>query len=100
MRVLLLLILILLIQGSVNAGWFIIEESTDKFGQIVKDEAYTSLYRNSDTTISDFQLFEAQLDKATYKTGDIAKLTIGSAAKNITVTVEVEKDKEISVISV
>jgi uncharacterized protein YfaS (alpha-2-macroglobulin family) len=79
-----------------NSGkYIIVTESTDKFGQIVKDEAYTSLYRNSDTTISDYQLFEAQLDKATYRAGDIAKLTIGSAAKDITVTVEIEKNKNI-----
>jgi uncharacterized protein YfaS (alpha-2-macroglobulin family) len=80
-----------------SGKYIIVLESQDKFGQAVKDEAYTSLYSNSDKTIADHQLLEAQLDKATYKAGDIAKLTIGSAAKNITVTVEIEKENKIVV---
>ncbi|WP_296384608.1 alpha-2-macroglobulin family protein [Winogradskyella sp.] len=78
-----------------SGKYIIVLESKDKFEQAVKDEAYTSLYSSSDKTIADNQLFEAQLDKATYKAGDVAKLTIGSAVKDITVTVEVEKDNKI-----
>ena len=80
-----------------SGKYIIVLESKDKFGQVVKDEAYTSLFSNSDKTLADNLLFEGQLDKATYKAGDIAKLTIGSAAKNMTVTVEVEKDNKILV---
>ena len=78
-----------------SGKYIIVLESEDKFGQTIKDEAYTTLFSDDDITIADTQLFEAQLDKATYTQGSIAKLTIGSAAKNITVTVEIEKDSKI-----
>ncbi len=78
-----------------SGQYIIIAESQDKFGQHVKAEAYTSLFSNDDKTVADNQLFEASLDTDSYKAGDIAKLTLGSAAKDITVTVEVEKDNDI-----
>ena len=81
-----------------NSGqYIIIAESKDKFGEDVKAEAYTKLFSDNDKTVADNQLFEASLDKDSYKVGDVAKLTIGSAAKDITVTVEVEKDNNIIV---
>jgi uncharacterized protein YfaS (alpha-2-macroglobulin family) len=80
-----------------SGKYIVVAESKDKFGQDVKDEVYTSLFSRSDKTVADHQLFEATLDKDSYKAGDIAKLTIGSAAKDITVTVEVEKDRKIIV---
>ncbi|MDP5081693.1 MAG: alpha-2-macroglobulin, partial [Winogradskyella sp.] len=79
-----------------DSGKYLITlESKDKFGQAIKNEVFTSLYSNEDNTVADQQLFEAQLDKASYQSGDVAKLTIGSAAKDITVTVELEKDDNI-----
>ncbi|WP_299364697.1 MG2 domain-containing protein [Winogradskyella sp.] len=78
-----------------SGKYIIIAESKDTFGQEVKDEAYTSLFSNSDKTIADNQLFEASLDKDSYGAGDMAKLTVGSAARDITVTVEIEKDGRI-----
>lgn len=78
-----------------SGKYIIFVESQDKFGQKVKDEKFTSLFSDKDKTVADHQLFEASLDKTSYKTGDIAKLTLGSAAKNITVTVEIEKDHKI-----
>lgn len=81
-----------------NSGqYIIIAESKDKFGEDVKAESYTNLFSDKDKTVADNQLFEASLDKDNYKAGDVAKLTIGSAAKDITVTVEVEKDNNIIV---
>ncbi|WP_243471057.1 alpha-2-macroglobulin family protein [Winogradskyella sp. MH6] len=81
-----------------NSGqYIIIAKSKDKFGEDVKAEAYTNLFSDKDKTVADNQLFEASLDKDNYKAGDVAKLTIGSAAKDITVTVEVEKDNNIIV---
>jgi uncharacterized protein YfaS (alpha-2-macroglobulin family) len=79
-----------------SGKYSIVVESEDKFKQTLKDEVYTTLFSSNDKTVADSQLFEAQLDKATYNVGDSAKLTIGSAAKNITVTVEIEKDNNIS----
>ncbi|MDC1504875.1 MG2 domain-containing protein [Winogradskyella sp.] len=81
-----------------NSGkYIIVAESKDKFNQNVKDETFTSLFSTKDNTIADQQLFEAQLDKTSYKTGDIAKLTLGSAAKDLSVTVDIEKDNKIIV---
>jgi len=80
-----------------SGQYIIIAESKDKFGEDVKAEAYTSLFSEKDKTVADNQLFEASLDKDSYKAGEVAKLTIGSAAKDITVTVEVEKDNNIIV---
>ena len=75
-----------------SGKYIIIAESQDKFGQDVKDEVYTSIYSDADKTVADQQLFTATLNKASYQPGDLAKLTLGSAAKDIAITVEVEKD--------
>ncbi len=79
-----------------NSGQYIIvAESKDKFGQPIKDQVFTMLFSDKDKTVADNQIYEVQLDKATYDVNSIAKLTLGSAAKNITVTVEIEKDNTI-----
>ncbi|MFV9550073.1 alpha-2-macroglobulin family protein [Algibacter sp. PT7-4] len=77
-------------------GQYIITlESKDKFGQKVKDEIKTTLFSTDDTVPADNQLFTISTDKQHYKTGETAKITIGSAAQNVTVTVSVEKNKKI-----
>ncbi|WP_179376743.1 alpha-2-macroglobulin family protein [Winogradskyella wichelsiae] len=79
-----------------NSGQYIIfAESKDKFGQLIKNQIFTMLFSDKDKTVADNQIYEVQLDKATYDMNSIAKLTLGSAAKNITVTVEIEKDNTI-----
>lgn len=78
-----------------SGRYIIIAESQDKFGQLVKDEVYTTLFNSEDKTIADLQLFEAQLDKSEYKVGSTAKLTLASAAKDLTVTVEIEKEGDV-----
>jgi len=78
-----------------SGTYLIVADSKDKFGQKVKDEVFTTVYSNDDKTLADQQLFEASLDKDDYTAGDVAKLTIGSAANDITVTVEVEKNGKI-----
>jgi uncharacterized protein YfaS (alpha-2-macroglobulin family) len=78
-----------------SGKYIIVIGSEDKFGQAIKDEAFTTLFSAKDKTIADAQLFEAQLDKSSYKQGSLAKLTLGSAAKNITVTVEIEKEHKV-----
>jgi len=78
-----------------SGKYIIVAESKDKFGQDVKDEIYTSIYSDADKTAADQQLFTATLNKESYQPGDMAKLTLGSAAKDIAITVEVEKDGKI-----
>lgn len=78
-----------------SGQYVIVLESKDKFGQLVKDEVKTSLYSDNDNTLADHQLFSVTTDKSNYKTGDNVILTFGSAAENITITVDVEKDQKI-----
>ena len=78
-----------------SGQYIIIAESKDRFGQTVKDEIFTALSSDKDKEVADQKLFEAQLDKSSYEVDSMAKLILGSAAENITVTVEIEKDSKI-----
>ncbi|WP_458627566.1 alpha-2-macroglobulin family protein [Winogradskyella sp. PC D3.3] len=78
-----------------SGQYIIVAESKDKFGQIVKDQFFIAFFSDKDKTVADNQLYDAQLDKTSYNINSMAKLTLGSAAKNITVTVEIEKDDKI-----
>ncbi|WP_345275873.1 alpha-2-macroglobulin family protein [Litoribaculum gwangyangense] len=69
-------------------------ESQDMFGQLVKDEVKTTLYSYDDKTLADNQLFRITTDKSNYKVGDIAMVTLASAAENLQVTVKIEKNHE------
>lgn len=78
-----------------NSGLYVIVlESTDKFEQMVKAEAKTSLYSDADKTVADKQLFTVSTNKAHYNPNDTVLITFGSAAENITVTIDVEKDRK------
>ncbi|TCK68546.1 alpha-2-macroglobulin family protein [Winogradskyella wandonensis] len=75
-----------------ESGTYLITlETKDKFGQDVKDQAYTFLYSDSDKIVADNMLFDASLDKDTYRPKDNAKLTFGTAAEEAYVTISVEK---------
>ncbi|GGK33367.1 hypothetical protein GCM10007962_29650 [Yeosuana aromativorans] len=79
-----------------QSGLYLITlESKDKFGQLVKDEIKTTLYSDDDKTIADHQLFSITTDKPTYKAGDVALVTLASAANNLKVTLRVEKDHKV-----
>ena len=73
----------------------IVLESKDRFGQIVKAEKKTMVFSEADTSISDNALFEIKTNKNIYEVGDNIKLTLASAAKNIMVTLNIEKDSKI-----
>ncbi|WP_241507271.1 alpha-2-macroglobulin family protein [Aquimarina sediminis] len=85
--------------GSIKkwkSGKYIIELNTkDRFGQDVKDIQYITLFNQGDKVISDQQLFEITTDKAIYKIGDEAIIKLSSASKDITVTIDIEKDHKI-----
>lgn len=79
-----------------GSGQYIITlESKDRFGQIVKAEARTTLFSNNDSKISDNELFSIITNKTSYDIGNTVELTIASAAKNVTATISVEKDNKI-----
>jgi len=78
-----------------SGEYLITLESKDKFGQLVKDEIKTVLYSKEDKAPADNQLFTISSDKSSYNIGDMAYVTLGSAANNVSVTISVEKDKKI-----
>ncbi len=75
-----------------TSGKYIIElETKDKFGQLVKDIAYTTLSSTKDKMLPDHQLFEIKTDKLKYKPGDDVTVLLSTAAENLNVMVYVEK---------
>ncbi|MCM4168484.1 hypothetical protein KCTC52924_02059 [Arenibacter antarcticus] len=73
----------------------IVLTTKDKFGQEVKDIAYTTLYSTADKTLADNQLFQIKTDKPSYTIGDQVVLSMASAAKDLTVSLFLEKDRKI-----
>jgi len=78
-----------------SGNYVLVLESTDKFGQLVKDQARTFVFSPEDKTLPDHQLFSVSTDQNTYKIGQNVVITFGSAAENVMVTVDVEKDQKI-----
>ncbi len=79
-----------------TSGKYRIEiETKDKFGQLVKDIVQTTLYSDSDKKLTDNQLFHIKTDKPNYTIGDKVDLKLFSNTKNLAVTIQVEKNREI-----
>ncbi|GGK47489.1 MULTISPECIES: alpha-2-macroglobulin family protein [Flavobacteriaceae] len=64
----------------------------DKFGQKVTDKQIVTIFNNKDTQVSDNQLFSISHRKSSYKPNEIVLLKIGSSSKDLTVTIDIEKD--------
>ncbi|MBU3009854.1 carboxypeptidase-like regulatory domain-containing protein [Polaribacter vadi] len=79
----------------VSGKYLIILESKDKFGQDVKDEKIITLFSSTENKVSDNQLFTISNIKANYTINDIVELQLGSASKNMTVVVQIEKNHKI-----
>ncbi|SDB66482.1 Alpha-2-macroglobulin family protein [Flavobacteriaceae bacterium MAR_2010_188] len=69
-----------------------VAETEDSYGQLVKDEKRFYLIGSNDKKIADNQLLKIALDKDDYNINDKIEITIGSAAENLVVTIDVEKD--------
>ncbi|MFD0989915.1 alpha-2-macroglobulin [Mariniflexile jejuense] len=78
-----------------SGAYIITLESTDKFGQLVKDEVKTTLYSDNDKTLADNQLFSITTNKTSYKVGETAIITLASASENLQATVSIEKNRKI-----
>ncbi|KAB1067490.1 TonB-dependent receptor plug domain-containing protein [Tamlana haliotis] len=79
-----------------ESGQYVITlEAKDKFGQLVKDEAKTTLFSQNDKTLADQELFSVTTDKTSYNPNETAYVTLGSSAENIAVTLSIEKGKKI-----
>ncbi|MFL1011796.1 alpha-2-macroglobulin family protein [Flavisericum labens] len=75
--------------------YLIVLKSKDRFEQTVTDQAKTSVFSENEKTLTDKQLFSISSDKDAYGIGDEARVTMASAAENVSVTVSVEKGNNI-----
>ncbi len=79
-----------------RSGKYVLElVSEDKYGQPVKDILQTTLFSQDDKNLADKGLFEIKTDKNSYTIGDKAKVTLRSSAKDLHVTVTIEKDHQL-----
>lgn len=79
-----------------ESGQYVVElESTDKFGQKITDKQLFTIFSKTDNQVSDHQLFVISTDKKSYKPFENVVLKVGSASKNLFVTIDVEKDHKI-----
>ncbi|WP_194528713.1 alpha-2-macroglobulin family protein [Zobellia roscoffensis] len=79
-----------------ESGKYVIElETKDKFGQVVKEKAITTLFSDTDKQLADNHLFDIKIDKPNYEIGDKAEITLYSNSEDLTVTVTIEKEEEI-----
>ncbi len=69
-------------------------ECSDKNGQKVKDEQRFTVFATKEKQVADNKLFFINTDKVIYKHGETVELQVGSAAENVTVTIEVEKKQK------
>jgi len=79
----------------VSGKYIVVLESEDKFGQKVKDERGFHLYSPGEKLVADNVLFKIDTDKTSYKPNEEVQLQIGSASKNITVVIQIEKNHKI-----
>jgi uncharacterized protein YfaS (alpha-2-macroglobulin family) len=69
-----------------------INDSKSTVKQTVTDKFLFELFACNDKKVPDNQLFTIKFDKTSYQPDDTVELKIGSASKDITVVVNVEKD--------
>ena len=70
-------------------------ETKDKFGKKLKDEVNFSIFSTSEKQVADNKLFIINTDKNAYKEGETVNLKVGSASKDITIVVQIEKNYKI-----
>ncbi|ARV16662.1 alpha-2-macroglobulin family protein [Polaribacter sp. SA4-12] len=83
------------LKNWISGKYIVVLESKDKFNQEVKDEKRFSLFSSKEKQVSDNKLFIINTDKTFYQVGDVLELNIGSASKNSTVTIQIEKNHKI-----
>ena len=83
------------IKKWISGKYIVVLDCKDKFGQEVKDEQRFTVYSNTDTKIADSKLFFINTNKTSYKANEEVELMFGSASKDLTVTIQVEKNHKI-----
>ncbi|MCD8440288.1 alpha-2-macroglobulin family protein [Tenacibaculum finnmarkense] len=75
-----------------SGAYIAVLNTTDKFNQKVTDKAHFNITSTSEEKVADNQLFFIKTDKKTYTIDETVCVQIGSASKDMTVIVEIEKD--------
>ena len=83
------------IKKLVSGKYIAVLESQDKFGQAVKYEKKFNIFSLKEKEVEDNKLFVINTNKSNYKVDDVVELQIGSASKDITVVVQIEKNHKI-----
>ncbi|WP_298780230.1 carboxypeptidase-like regulatory domain-containing protein [uncultured Polaribacter sp.] len=79
----------------ISGKYIIVLESKDKFDKEVKDEKRFSIFSSKEKEVTDNKLFTINTNKTFYNVNDEVEIQIGSASKNVTVTLQIEKDHKI-----
>ncbi|MHB0754280.1 alpha-2-macroglobulin family protein [Polaribacter sp. M15] len=83
------------IKNWISGKYLVVLETKDKFNQTVKDEKRIELFSSKEKKVADSKLFAINTDKTWYAIDDVVELQIGSASKNITVVLQIEKNHKI-----
>ncbi|MFK8058827.1 MAG: MG2 domain-containing protein, partial [Polaribacter sp.] len=83
------------LKNWLSGKYITVLESKDKFGQEVKGEKRFTLFSTKEKQVADAKLFTINTDKSFYIIGDDVIISIGSASKNMTVTIQIEKNYKI-----
>ncbi|MCG8183530.1 alpha-2-macroglobulin family protein [Tenacibaculum piscium] len=75
-----------------SGAYIAVLNTTDKFNQKVTDKAHFTITSTSEEKVADNQLFFIKTDKKSYNVDETVCVQIGSASKDMTVIIEVEKD--------
>lgn len=79
-----------------ESGKYIIEATLiDANGIEIKDIVFTDVWNPNDKTTADNKFLDVSIDKETYLPNEEVVLTLNSATKNITVSIDIEKDQRI-----
>ncbi|ALU75401.1 alpha-2-macroglobulin [Tenacibaculum dicentrarchi] len=78
-----------------SGAYIAVLNTTDKFNQKVTDKAHFTITSTSEEKVADNQLFFIKTDKKSYNIDETVCVQIGSASKDMTVIVEIEKDYKI-----
>ena len=78
------------------SGNYVVElETADKYGQKVTDKKLFTVFSERENQVADNQLFVISANKQSYKPFENVVLKVGSASKNLFVTIDIEKDHKI-----
>lgn len=82
-----------LVHEKLSSGWYVVEAiAIDKYGDTVKDIKYVLLDNSKDKQLPVKQYFTATSDKKSIEPGEKMNVTIGTAANDVTVIQQIQKN--------